>query len=482
MSSSYIGIENELITYVGGKPRDFDSETFDRLKSKFKKHYPISDTSIRTDKGLGFYIDGNEIEILTPPVRINQGFATRLTDLLMLGREAIVDASVPGQVHTGYSMHWNVTNPGNLDGGFFFRRVAVPFYLFGLTPLSIGANIRGKDNARFELLGDSITNENQINSLALILGAYQQAAVNGNSPVFKIAATNRNFFEGISDGRYAKINITGPNEETTSTVQAQQYLESFYEWLSPVIKKVGTPAEISKLEDFISGRAQLEQDKFDYYAFVRDSGLKREGLYYPNTEKVDEKTFTTLVSKTEKDRALPLEGRLLGQLITSKGDNIREMDWGQICFTDQPPIEGISHIYKYCATLNRGLHLPAKNPTIGTLPAQRDPKNFNEIEFSFDKRNLLTDKIPSSVAHYLSLELKQKGKKAMLSRLCTIGGSFGVSFLLGVALGGILENRTIREKANEILQYKIPQTSTNQPITNVSTNQLPTQVEEKKNG
>lgn len=479
---SYIGIENELITYVGGKQRGFDDASFNRLKSKFDKCFEISPTSIRTDKGLGFYVDGSEIEILTPPVRINRGFATRLTDLLMLGREAVVDSSAPDQVHTGYSMHWNLTNHDNCEYSKFFRGVFTPFHLFGLTPLSKGMAIRGKDSTRYELLGDSIVNEDQITSLALILGAYQQAVVKGNFPkYFSPEITDRSLSRQSKDGRYAQVELVNSRGEHSSA-QAQQYLESFYEWLSPAIKRLGTPQEISTLEDFISRRAKLEFDKFDYYSFLQDNKLKEEGYYKPNTERVDDQSFTTLITKTGKDRKLPLEGRLLGQLITSKLDEISGIDWGIVCLRSESNVHGIADIYKYCASLNKGLPLPAKNPQIETLPTQKDPKTFNEITYSFEKGNPFEVKIPSSVLHYLKSELKQLGPKGISNKLAIISSILGGAYVLGFGGAYLFEDSIIKARANNILQTEYRQTSTNHPAANVSTNQIPEQARETNNG
>jgi hypothetical protein len=476
---SYIGIENELITYVEGKQKGFDRASFNRLRSKFDKCFYISDTSIRTDKGLGFYVDGSEIEILTPPVRINRGFATRLTDLLMLGREAVVDSSASDQVHTGYSMHWNLTNHGTCESSTFFRGVSTPFHLFGLTPLSRGLAIRDKDGDRYELLGDSIVNEDQINSLALILGAYQQVVIRGDFPeyFFSEGINNGSLLNKSRDGRYSQIELVNSSGESSSA-QVQQYLESFYEWLSPAIKRLGTPKEISTLEDFISRRAKLEFDKFGYYSFLQDSNLKEEGCYKPNTEKVADQIFTTLISKTGKDRKLPLEGRLLGQLITSKLDEIDLMDWGNILLKTESSLVGIEGIYKYCASLDKGLHLPAKNPRIGSLDAQKDPKTFSEITYPSEKDNSLSDKIPSSVLHYLVSEFKQLGPKGIAKRLAIIGSIFSGAYVLGYGANGLLENSIIKSRADNLLQTEYSQTSTNQPTANVSTNQLSEPVEE----
>lgn len=148
MVNTFIGIENEFISYEqnSGLYVPFDRDYFAKISQKGDYIFS-SRTAVRTTDGLGFYIDVNEIEVLTPPIIVSKGFATRLTDSLMLGREKLA-TSVCDLHHTGYSMHWNLTEPKNnpiyRNSNTFFAPVAIPFALFGLTPLSTGVHIRKK--------------------------------------------------------------------------------------------------------------------------------------------------------------------------------------------------------------------------------------------------------------------------------------------------------------------------------------------------
>jgi hypothetical protein len=107
----YIGIENEFVSFKNGNQITF-TEYFNSIQSP--SDFNIASTAIRRITGNGFYVDGNEVEILTPPIVLNNGFATRLTDSLMIGRDFLV-RKTPELKHTGYSMHWNLTKDEYFD-------------------------------------------------------------------------------------------------------------------------------------------------------------------------------------------------------------------------------------------------------------------------------------------------------------------------------------------------------------------------------
>ena len=106
----YIGIENELTSFENNKIEGFNSKDFNNLLKD--EYFKISDTSIRSNTGNGYYIDGSEIEIITPPIALNKGFSTRLTNALIIGRNYVIE-NTPDMSHTGYSMHWNLSHDNN---------------------------------------------------------------------------------------------------------------------------------------------------------------------------------------------------------------------------------------------------------------------------------------------------------------------------------------------------------------------------------
>ncbi len=350
----YIGIENELITFENNEQIFFRSTDFDKLKTKYYQH---SDTSIRTDTGNGYYIDGSEIEILTPPIPINKGFASRVTDSLIVGRNHIITNS-PELQHTGYSMHWNLTADGDSDQ--FYENIAIPFQLFGLTPLSVGVNLRLKGNNRFELLGDSLTNEDQIRATALLLGAYSLASKNHYFPIivkeFSKVSTNNYTPNLLPDGRYTMLTLE--NILTTSRtinqrsskikkIQAQTYLELFYEWLSPYIKKVGEKSEIEQLEGFISGTKKLEMDDFKYYSIIKQSKDKK--TYTPSEVNTINGSRSQVLTKT-RDVNPPIEGILLGKYATNENFECKSLTWNRAVVKEDDTgyvITGIDTIYKF---------------------------------------------------------------------------------------------------------------------------------------
>ncbi|MBR9706218.1 hypothetical protein GOV14_04230, partial [Candidatus Pacearchaeota archaeon] len=352
MTDRYIGIENELIMFYDGlmnsKGLSFQKRHFRSLKKKFKDVYKISPTAIRTDTGHGFYIDGDEIEILTPPIAINKGFSSRLTDMLVLGRNKVLESS-PTHYFTGYSMHWNFSADSNTGCTDYFQPLSVPFYMFTLTPMSIGIAMRTckLNEGRLELLGDSINNEEQINAAALLFGSYD-IAKSSDCEKFMYPRSSLNI-KGLClpNGRHdsIKIDINHRQEE----VSVQHYLEQFYKWLNPVVKQLGTKEEIDNLEAFIFQDKQLEFDKFKYYAHLMNHHVKgNRGIYKPF--KLNKNLGTNL--QPGKDRDVPLEGRLLGKLFTGAPNLIHPLsNWGELRFNGGGVVRGVKEIYEYAGGL-----------------------------------------------------------------------------------------------------------------------------------
>ncbi|MBU0666288.1 MAG: hypothetical protein ABIC91_01965 [Nanoarchaeota archaeon] len=261
----FMGLENELSAWTYE-----DIYKFESFKNHFNKFIKPSDfkkgkLAVRSPEGLAFYVDGEELEINTPPVVVNKGFATRLTDALMIGQNRILQfGDKHGLEFTGYSIHWNISrNKKSLLADDFYQGVAVPFRLFGTTPISTGITLRYYDDnyndqgscnkrkivKRFELLGDSIVSEEQINAACLMLASYSYAFESGQSPLGRIHGTN--LYRGkkldskfLSKGRKSKIAVCFEDTSNYKTLSAQKYLESFYKWIHLFVKELGTKSEI----------------------------------------------------------------------------------------------------------------------------------------------------------------------------------------------------------------------------------------------
>jgi len=340
----YIGIENELSSYLGKVRMPFSH--FKALRKSFNNVYQLSSTSIRTETGHGFYMDGDELEILTPPVLINKGFATRLIDLLLFGRNAVVNASSV-QSHAGYSMHWNLTDSGTIPyDRSFWSGIAIPFSLFALTPLSVGAASRHKTN-RFELLGDSLNNEPQLKATALMLGSYLLARECKKLPPVLYRGQGP---EITPEGRHTKVPVFIKNDKPgkppeyfeyesvvrdyfqEGVIEAQQVLRGFYHWLRPFAELVGTKSEVENLDALVTGAQSLEFDKFKFYAQLSKKGYKPNRHYVPGFRVGGINATTTI--KSVEGRELPLEGRLWGSFL-QECDRIDAMSWTGVNFYDR---------------------------------------------------------------------------------------------------------------------------------------------------
>jgi len=391
MVERYIGIENELISFKREEKINA-GEFFSHLKED--SDYEKTESSIRTTTGHGYYVDGSELEILTPPVAINKGFATRLTDLLMIGREKVIK-STENIKHTNYSMHWNITNTNKRTNypPIFREGIVVPFHLFGLTPLSNGLKVqlKGEPNSRYEIRGDSLVNENQIKATSLLIGAYSYAIEKDNKTPLPLRERWRSDENALflPDGRHDQVSIfyDGSQKE----IPVQQYLELFYHWIKPFVSKLGTKKEIQNLEDFISGSARLEFDDFKYFADLWGNGWKNQGVYLPFN--IKNSTRPNQVLESTGERELPLEGKLLGEIV--KKCEIKLIDWSFLKINTekgQKEIQGIENIYAFANKLNPDLpkFKPAYNPEENIIPNKiRIDKIKNILEYNPNKDNSL---------------------------------------------------------------------------------------------
>ncbi|MCW8965576.1 MAG: hypothetical protein OQK82_02655 [Candidatus Pacearchaeota archaeon] len=380
MAERYIGIENELISFKNGQKVSF-SGYFDSLKSLFEKRYDTSGSSMRTNTGHGFYVDESEIEILTPPIALNEGFASRLTDSLIIGRDKVIE-STPNLEHTGYSMHWNLSyNNSSADRDSMYEAISIPFQLFGLTPLSKGFNLRGKD-WRYEILGDSLIDENQINATALLLGSSLYALEESERTPLKLP--DFNFYTGqmhklfIPDGRYDNVNVNAPYANFTGEMQVQQYLELFYNWIKPFVKKLGTENEVQNLESFVFKETDLEFDRFKYFAYVKENGIN-DGMYLPVNITASQKS-NQLLKRSGTKRELPLENKLLGAIVERL--DISEFNWNKLHHHDEGcnNIEGIGEIYRHLS--ERFNELPRFNSSLNL----QDTKSEKQSEIVVNKK------------------------------------------------------------------------------------------------
>lgn len=352
----YIGIENEFTSFINGTKINF-SNYFYKIDSS--KDFHISTTAVRKPIGNGFYVDGEEVEILTPPIVLNKGFATRLTDSLMIGRDYLI-RKTPGVKHTGYSMHWNLTKGPGEDSTMtkFYRNIAIPFQLFGLTPLSSAFNIRDKDS-RIEILGDSLKSEEQIKACALLIaGYYFYTLTTPNPPLIYIDSRFELGYKKDANvsrrqGRMEDISLQRIYSmfKITNTTPAQAYLEESYGHIYPFIKKLGTNQEIKNLEEFIAKKKNLEIDEKIYFDYLsKINGIDNEGMYLPIIIPTAEGNKSQIITRTKKRRQLPLEARLWGNLIKKNLSILETVSWGDLEFKQELNKKSISetdNIYNY---------------------------------------------------------------------------------------------------------------------------------------
>jgi len=462
MTNRYIGVEQEFISFSQEeKPRQLPFEWFKQIKSNEPNYYEKGNTAIRTTTGHAIYKDGNEIEVCTPPVRLNKGFATRLSDLIMIGREKIVRA-VPLQHHTGYSMHWNNSwgdTPhdeacsSNGNTGRFYRGFAIPFNLFGITPVSTGFNMRAKDDngsgLRMEFLGDYLSGEQQINALALLFGAYSYAfdSASGVVPIYPCNPLERKFEPGqqrknmLENGRYSQLTIAMPEEGAPKNfriMQAQKYIELFYQWLAPAVRLLGTKQEIDNLESFVFGNQPLEFDRFKFFANLLDNNGKTNGIYMPRPVLDKAMPNKTVILSTDTPRPIPLEGRLMGGIIANhKKLGIRHIGWGQIhaiSGLDKQEINGIDEVYEYCAARSEVEQTLERSPGIQDLasPCRLDTSSLKRHR-QIGPRNY--DKNKDSYVEFIEPSLSEKILKTVSDEIKRSAASWIKSFVIGGSIG-----------------------------------------------
>ncbi len=362
IEQKYIGIENELISYKHNKIVPFDESYLKKIVKNAKYLENNDYDCIWSEISNLYYVDCCEIEIATPPIPLNKGFATRVTNSLIIGRNQIIK-NTPHMKHTGYSMHWNLTRPENKRTQTYGEGIAIPFQLFGLTPTSCGFSIKKKsEGARFEIAGDSLTNEDQIQATALLLGAYNLASEKYDFPINILEVMNNvepdsTIEHMLKLGRNTIINTSEKisskhNQEydlLRKETSVQNILEIFYEWLSPFVYKLGEREEVRNLEAFIKGDKKLEIDDIKYFYMVRKKGEEffnkhadkikdrfelqeyDSKIYQPvNIQTLQGKRSTIL--KVNNDIKIPLEGKLWQKSMNTEGFEVtyRSEEWDRL--------------------------------------------------------------------------------------------------------------------------------------------------------
>ncbi len=454
MLERYIGIENELISFKKKNQVSF-SPYFPKFIKTFDNVHLISEKSIRTKTGHGFYVDGNELEIVTPPISLNKGFATRLTDMLMIARDMVIEKT-PKLEHTGYSMHWNLSFNNELESDNFYEGIAIPFQIFGLTPISKGFNLREKDQ-RYEILGDSLTYEDQINATALLLGASLYALEEAKKTPLQLI--EKKFYSGnrkdlfIPDGRYENIQVRIPQANFEGEMQVQQYLELFFNWISPYANSLGTKEEFANLKAFIYGNKDLEFDKFKYFTFLIDENGKKYDIYQALKTTDNEKMPEKILKKDFKKRELALEGKLLGELV-KRFDTIDNLRWDFLEYQDNSnyyKIEGIGSIYRHIASLDKNLpnFIVSENHTEKKLKKITHVPNKNKIFYDPEKDKFQDDRKRKNELHFIGENLKNLKFGKIIKFM---GISLALTYLVSATSFSIGQHMKINKKYNSIIE------------------------------
>jgi hypothetical protein len=483
-SNSYIGVEQEFVSFnsgIGPKSCLDYTRYFEKIREMEGNYFAKSSTAIRTKTGHAVYVDGRELEVCTPPVRLNKGFASRLTDLVILGREKIVRAT-PDLAHTGLSMHWNISQPTRSNNqNQFYRGFALPFLLFGATPISGGINMRAKREGsnRYEFLGDYLSIEEQINALALLMGSYSYAVQNTDS-ILPISLSDKTVISVgdrlplfCPDGRFSKVFSTFPTRNEPEKITAQKYLELFYEWVSPFAKNLGSKREVENLKAFVLGNKKLEFDYFSYFAHVLSNGGKKMGTYYPiGIPKQDVPHKTVVLSG--KVRNLPLEGKLLGSFIENDEKlEIRSFEWDSIGLSGSihKELDSIDDIYsfaerKLCSDvhLDSSPNLSELRSTIKLIPSdtQLGPKTYSPKQDLFKKS--WSENMNVFLNDFLGLT-----RKTGLYFLLTASIFAATSYF---TLPHFYNSRRVNERVEELVS-RYSRSDTNQTNSTNSTNCVP---------
>ena len=367
----YVGIENEFQLWREGNPLATDEWISGWLQTYASPVHVISPTAIRTKVGSSLYVDVEDPEVVTPPLRVQKGFTRRAADLLYLARKELMQVLKADEDVgvMGYSAHYNLTNPTNRDfNSELMRSLAIPYSLLSLTPLSVGTNMRIKDdNRRLELLGDYVEDFNQVRALLLfyagtVLGFEDRKRKFTPKPIIRARARsegNAKYYNYVTEGRNSPLTIRtrGKTVETT----AQEYLERCFTLFREVFEYIGDEEEVRNLEDFVRGRKELEVDKVKKYGQRRELLLEDGFLSYHPDHCVKREDYAA-------ERAIPtLHARFMGLLANEDYATrevlaehpfalfgmIKELKWGSIALGKYRPIPATT-----CGCANCQKHQP----------------------------------------------------------------------------------------------------------------------------
>ena len=335
----YVGIENEYQLWLGPIPLDATP----RLKKAISKSpecffMPRYKAALRTSHGNGIYSDVSEAEFCTAPVRVEKGFSTQVANSLRRGRQDIaLQLRRSGTIAstTGYSMH---TNLSRWNGGLLFDYVlqclGVPTALMILNPYSQRIKLRSKEN-RYELVSDYLQNEEQVAAATLLYVAgmialqrkrHMPLSVSRSS--ISIELDERVLHNPVVNGRNTKVEVFENHEETELT--AQEYLERHYFAIKDVVGEIATTAEISQLEEFITGKRPLEGEdkrKYGYIPLWKNPESRLSKFIVDRQRTVDLEQY--LITETrDAGRVAAFLGRLVAQ--RDNGYTIQSLEWKNI--------------------------------------------------------------------------------------------------------------------------------------------------------
>jgi len=472
----YVGIENEFQLMEDGREINFTSRIWEKLIQGYDFHYfKVDSSAMRNRVGNSIYVDIDEPEVATHPVRIEPGFVQKAADSLYLARKELVEFVSPDNLRLiGYSMHWNISDVVGNNKDYdplvdkLMMAMFIPYSLFALNPLSCGINMRIKDDddntRRLELLGDHVEDEDQIKAFLLF---YAASVVNLNAnvgmlPMYPIRESIDGYVYNnhVKNGRTQRLrinaNLKNGKGSNWRVITMQDYLEIYFEFFRRGIEELGTPEEVKNLEDFVYGRKKLEVDKREKYEFIKP--LKRKDdlkLDFDPSICVDPANYS-------EDREIPTPmGRFLGRIanthykglyafdpkkpLSKKIKHIETMSWSYLTFDyDTPPksINGIGNIDFIAEVLSE-------------TPTELQDDVFDElIEFLRNWNQVQLIHIPSSELSpndYSHLFAKITVASSCLFAKITVASS--VRFRMERKIGNItVENFDIESRIKTILQ------------------------------
>ncbi|MBN2053096.1 hypothetical protein JW756_06335 [Candidatus Woesearchaeota archaeon] len=430
----YAGIENEF-QLMREKERFYisDGEFNDLLREYGKPYFKKAPTAIRTCVGSAIYIDENEPEVSTPPIALEKGIATKITDMLYLARRELVNFFKPRKdlELIGYSMHWNISKfsdeklrPSILES------MAVPYSLFCLNPASIGTAliIKAIPN-RWEWRGDHIFEENQIKAfLTLFIGTMSCFEANQKYLPMRYAEESGNeiYSNLVRDGRESKILITREEKDMFMSrkrtwkkeITAQDYLETYYDFFKKGIEEVATREEMRNLEDFISGKKKLEVDKKEKYKLY--SELKKDEGYLkydkrfimPASYFQNERPLPSKMAKhlTRYNNIEPVLKRYIRQTVKGFPFKVENLEWRMLDFFEYKKNDD-DKSYKKNYLFAETLYYDILEDLLNSMPKKKHKKIlrqlclFNEMYSSFEKLTAAAKGLASS--HFEPTQKKQ---------------------------------------------------------------------------